>query len=169
MSICETRENAVLLPMKSSCRRQLALALAALLVATGASAQSWAVAWHAISGGGGTSTGGDFALSGSIGQPAADGAPMTGGNYSLTAGFWALYAVQTAGAPWLSISRINNNVVVSWASGSTNWLLQQNTGLGSSNWLALPDPVITNGTSQYFLTNPPAGNRFNRLLNLPAQ
>jgi len=150
MSICETRENAVLLPMKSSCRRQLALALAALLVATGASAQS-------------------FALSGSIGQPAADGAPMTGGNYSLTAGFWALYAVQTAGAPWLSISRINNNVVVSWASGSTNWLLHQNTGLGSSNWLALPDPVITNGTSQYFLTNPPAGNRFYRLLYLPAQ
>jgi len=28
---------------------------------------------------------------------------MTGGSYSLTGGFWALYAVQTPGAPTLTI------------------------------------------------------------------
>ncbi len=43
--------------------------------------------WYTIDGGGGTSTGGTFALSGTIGQPDAGG-PMTGGTFSLTGGFW---------------------------------------------------------------------------------
>ena len=41
-----------------------------------------------------------YSVSGTIGQHDAGG-PMTGGNYSLTGGFWALYAVQTPGAPCL--------------------------------------------------------------------
>ena len=38
--------------------------------------------------GGGTSTGGAFALSGTIGQP--DAGTMSGGNYSLAGGFWGV-------------------------------------------------------------------------------
>ena len=41
------------------------------------------VDWYKIAGGGGTSTGGTYQVSGTIGQPDASGA-MTGGNYSLT-------------------------------------------------------------------------------------
>jgi hypothetical protein len=44
--------------------------------------------WSKIAGGGGTSTGGSFSLSGTIGQPDAGG-PMTGGTFSLVGGFWA--------------------------------------------------------------------------------
>lgn len=40
-----------------------------------------------IDGGGGTSTGGVFELSGTFGQPDA-GAEMTGGDFALTGGFW---------------------------------------------------------------------------------
>jgi hypothetical protein len=46
------------------------------------------ISWYTIDGGGGTSTGGSFSLSGTIGQPDAGG-PMTGGTFSLVGGFWA--------------------------------------------------------------------------------
>jgi len=64
-----------------------------------ASGQSYSSPWHTIDGGGGTSTGGVYSVSGTRGQPDAGG-PMTGGPFSLTGGFWALpQAVQTEGAP----------------------------------------------------------------------
>src|SRR6516164_4620415 len=53
------------------------------------SAQNYSIDWYKIAGGGGTSTGGTYQVSGTIGQPDASGA-MTGGNYSITGGFWAL-------------------------------------------------------------------------------
>jgi len=52
-----------------------------------ANAQSrYALDWFTIDGGGGTSSGGDFTLNGTIGQP--DAGTMSGGNYSLAGGFW---------------------------------------------------------------------------------
>jgi hypothetical protein len=45
------------------------------------------ISWHTIDGGGGTSTGGGFSLSGTIGQP--DAGTMTGGEFTLVGGFWA--------------------------------------------------------------------------------
>src|ERR1039458_2189888 len=79
-------------------------------------AQSYSIDWYKVSGGGGTSTGGAYQVSGTIGQHDAGG-PMTGGNYLLTGGFWSLYAVQTPGAPLLSILRtVTNTIVVSWRS-----------------------------------------------------
>jgi hypothetical protein len=45
------------------------------------------LSWHTIDGGGVMrSTGGNFELSGTIGQP--DAGAMTGGNFTLTGGFW---------------------------------------------------------------------------------
>jgi len=42
--------------------------------------------WHTIDGGGGTSSGGQYVLSGTIGQP--DAAYSAGGHYELLGGFW---------------------------------------------------------------------------------
>src|SRR5262249_49561063 len=68
-----------------------------------AHAQSFSIDWFTIDGGGGTSTGGVFAVSGTVGQPDA-GVAMSGGNFSVTGGFWSLFStVQTPGAPTLSI------------------------------------------------------------------
>ncbi len=47
----------------------------------------FAISWATIDGGGGTSAGGAYTLSGTIGQHDAS-TPMTGGNYTLTGGFW---------------------------------------------------------------------------------
>ena len=47
----------------------------------------YAIDWYTIDGGGGTSTGGPYTLTGTIGQP--DAAPSIGGNYELLGGFLA--------------------------------------------------------------------------------
>ncbi len=44
------------------------------------------ISWYTIDGGGGRSSGGDFTLTGTIGQP--DAAYSRGGNYELLGGFW---------------------------------------------------------------------------------
>ena len=44
------------------------------------------ISWHTIGGGGGTSSGGPYVLTGTIGQPDADWA--SGGAYELLGGFW---------------------------------------------------------------------------------
>ena len=49
-------------------------------------AQQYSIDSQTIDGGGGTSTGGVYSLSGTIGQP--DAGTMSGGNYSLAGGFW---------------------------------------------------------------------------------
>src|ERR1017187_3840101 len=86
--------------------------LIGFLIQTLAFAQNYSIDWYKIAGGGGSSTGGIYQVSGTIGQPDASGAmtggPMIGGDYSLTGGFWALYAVQTPGAPLLTITHVGN-------------------------------------------------------------
>ena len=66
---------------------------AAVLVGlTSALAQDFAIPWHTVDGGGWTVTsGGDFELSGTIGQP--DAGSLTGGAFTLTGGFWLGLAV----------------------------------------------------------------------------
>ncbi len=62
------------------------LSLGAL--APAALAQSYAIDWWTVDGGGAMwTTGGDFELSGTIGQPDA-GAVMAGGAFELVGGFW---------------------------------------------------------------------------------
>ena len=144
----------------------LAFALVSrLLLSTDAMAQSYSIDWYKVSGGGGTSTGGVYSVSGTIGQHDAGGS-LTGGNYSLTGGFWALYAVQTPGAPVLSIKLTTTNTAqVYWPSPSTGFNLQVNTNLATTNWVTPAESVTDNGTIKYIIVNPPTGNRFYRLKN----
>ena len=135
------------------------LASAACLPALG---QSYSIDWFKISGGGGTSTNGQYAVTGTIGQPDAGGA-MSGGNYSLTGGFWSLISVvQTAGAPTLFISQSGNKVTVYWQDVS-GWSLQQNNDLAApANWSA-SSGVTPSGGTNYLTIMSPAGNLFFRL------
>ncbi len=126
-------------------------------------AQSYTVDWYKISGGGGASSTGTYQVSGTIGQPDASGA-MSGGNYSVTGGYWALInVVQTPGAPTLYISHNGNVVKVYWQN-VTGWNLQQNTNLATTNWSANSSATLTGGTN-YLNLNNPTGNLFFRLKN----
>jgi len=136
--------------------------LLCLLAPTISFAQSYSIDWYKISGGGGTSTGGVYSVSGTIGQHDAGG-PMTGGTYSLTGGFWALISVvQTTGAPTLYISHSGNTVTVYWQNVS-GWSLQQNGNLATpAGWSASSGFTTSNGTNSLSLVNP-TGNLYFRL------
>ncbi|HOR72381.1 MAG TPA: hypothetical protein PLY00_14015 [Verrucomicrobiota bacterium] len=145
---------------------RLGVAVALLLLCLSASfAQSYSIDWWTIDGGGGTSTGGVYAVTGTIGQPDAGSTAMTGGAYSVTGGFWALAAVQTPGAPLLSIARTaTDTVAVWWASPSTGWILQQNTNsVTSVNWSNVVTAPVDDGTNKMVIISSPTGNRFYRL------
>ena len=109
------------------------------------------VDWFTIDGGGGTSTGGVYSVSGTIGQPDAGG-PHTNGVYSLTGGFWALpFAVQTPGAPALSIVRLNaTQARISWTPATPGFVLQETPSLSPTNWVNSPsgssNPAIVPAT-----------------------
>jgi len=143
------------------------MVLGALLVAaSSARAQTYAVDWFTVDGGGGTSTSGVYSVSGTVGQP--DAGHMSGGNYAIDGGFWGIIAaVQMAGAPLLTITRTTTNTVaVSWPSPSTGFTLQQNTnGVGTVNWNNAPGMIQDDGTTKTLIVNPPTGNRFYRLKN----
>jgi len=95
----------------------------------------YAINWSTIDGGGGTSTGGVYSVSGTIGQPDAGG-PMTNGQYSVTGGFWAFQAIQTPGAPLLSIAPTGSNqATISWNPDSPGWVLQETLSLSPTNWI----------------------------------
>lgn len=121
--------------------KRTALGLLLVALAARAFAQSYSVDWFTIDGGGGTSTGGVYAVSGTIGQP--DAGAASGGSYSLVGGFWgAAIAVQQAGAPTLFITASGTNVTVSWLPNTPGFVLQQAGALA-------PPPIAW--------TNAPAG------------
>ena len=126
-------------------------------------AQTYSIDWYKISGGGGTSSNGQFTVSGTIGQHDAGG-PMTGGNYSLTGGFWSfLSVVQTVGSPTLRIFLTSSNTaVVAWPAPSTGFSLQVNTNISTTNWVGTSAPSVVGSENQVIIA-PPVGRQFFRL------
>src|SRR2546421_3777654 len=105
------------------------VAVLADFAASRVSAQNYSIDWFTIDGGGGTSTGGVFSVSGTIGQP--DAGHMSGGNFSIDGGFWGIIAaVQTPGAPLLRVFvTTTNTVVIAWPAPSTGFNLEQESNL----------------------------------------
>jgi hypothetical protein len=146
------------------------LALLLWALAPALHAQTYSINWHKVAGGGGTSagtiSGTVYSLSGTIGQHDASGA-LTGGNYSLTGGYWSLLSViQTVNAPLLSITHTGSaSVVVSWSSSATGFVLQQNSNLANTNtWTTSGYTITTAGGTNSITVAPPSGSLFFRLV-----
>src|SRR6266446_8922125 len=120
-----------------------------------ASAQNYSIDWFTIDGGGGTSTGGVYSVSGTIGQP--DAGHLSGGNYTIDGGFWGIIAaIQTPGAPLLRVVLTSTNtVIVAWPVASTGFSLQQNASLGTTTWSDLTNVSVV-GSEKQVLVSPPA-------------
>ena len=136
-----------------------------LLLASTAYGQ-FSIAKHTIDGGGGTSTGGVYSVSGTIGQADAGG-PMTNGQYSVTGGFWALpTAVQVAGAPTLTIvPAAPGNATISWTPATPGFTLQSTDSLSPTNWVNAPSG--TNNPATVPATLPARFYRLLQTLNCP--
>jgi hypothetical protein len=143
---------------------KIILVCAMWLCAFQIAAQPYSIDWNKVAGGGGSGSNGQFTLSGTIGQHDA-GSAMTVGNYTLTGGFWSITAVPTPGSPLLSIRFTSTNtVIVSWPSSSTGFVLQQNSDLSNTNWVAPLETTSDDSTNRFIIVSPLAGNRFYRLL-----
>jgi len=70
---------------------KLVLSAVVLFAATAVLADDFDIDWWTIDGGGEMwTTGGDFELSGTIGQPDGNTVVMAGGDYELAGGFWVI-------------------------------------------------------------------------------
>ena len=122
-----------------------------MIFPTQTQAQSYSIDWFTIDGGGGTSTNGQYSLS--------------GGNFSVDGGFWAFAAVvQTPGAPLLTTTVTGpNTVVVSWPAPSTGFVLQTNSNLATTNWGNFSGTIFDIGANRNVTNKPLTGNLYFRL------
>jgi hypothetical protein len=151
--------------MKGTITNLVCFAVVLLLgAAVTANAQTYDLSWYKIAGGGGTSTNGNYSLSGTIGQ--VDAGVMSGGNYTLAGGFWGIYsAVQVPGSPLLTITPSGSSVILSWPSSSTGFYLQKSPSVGAPSWSNVTQTTnVVSGTNE--VTIPIAsGDLFFRLVN----
>lgn len=135
------------------------VALGLAWLSLSALAQDKAVESAVISGGGGSSSGSRFQVTGTIGQVDASVSRMAGTRFGVQGGFHALIAIQTPGAPELSIRVSGGQVVVSWPDEVEGWILQESGKVGPaaawSSSIGVTDNRLTLGL--------PTGNRFYRL------
>lgn len=107
-----------------------------------AAAQAYSLSWSTIDGGGGTSSGGSYTISGTIGQP--DAGRLTGGSYVLDGGFWGLIGVVQP--PRLSVVRAGANVVISWPATTSIYTLESADQLAGPVWVAVgQSPILIGG------------------------
>ena len=69
--------------------------LACVAWAIPAPAQPFTVDWFTVDGGGGKSSGGQFTVSGTIGQPDASATQLAGGTFVVSGGFWTFDSAAT--------------------------------------------------------------------------
>ena len=145
--------------------------IVAFLLATGASiahAQTYAVNWSTIAGGGGTSTASVYTITGTISQPTT--ARVNSSGFTIDGGFWSIVAtIQEPGAPVLSVRHTQTNtVVVSWPMTWPGFALLENPDLNTTNWVQVVTPPVVVVTSQttaekQVVVPTPTGKRFYRL------
>ena len=68
--------------------------LAGAALAVAATNAGYTLDWFTVDGGGGTATGGNYSVNGTIGQP--DAGTLTGGGYTVQGGFWGGLAASSS-------------------------------------------------------------------------
>ncbi len=123
-----------------------------------AAAQPFALESWSIDGGGGTSAGGGFSLTGTIGQP--DAGVLSGGGFTLVGGLPGFHVVP-AGPVTLTIQLLpDGRVQVSWPGDGEGWRLQAATRVGATaDWQAVTVPGTTS-----FADTPNRAMQFFRLV-----
>ena len=139
------------------------LALVLFLAASAASAQNFAIDWFTVDGGGGTSTGGVYTVSGTTGQP--DAGQLSGGAYTLDGGFWGIVAaVQTPGAPLLTITHSGVNVILSWSAPAEGFGLEASDRLSpGATWVTVTNTPMVIANQETVTIGITSGNKFFRL------
>ncbi len=121
----------------------------------------YSIDWFTVDGGGGPSSGGQFSLSATIGQP--DAGLLKGGQFVLSGGFWSsISLVQTPGAPVLSIHPLGATARISWPAPSTGFVLEQAPS-AAGQWTQVQPPYDTNASEISYTVPATGGMQFFRL------
>jgi hypothetical protein len=121
--------------------------------------------WHTLDGGGGISTGGIYALEGTLGQPDA-GETLQGGAYDLQGGFWAfIELVQTPDGPVLRIAGGSaTSATLAWpVAGSAGYKLQDASSLIAPTWNDVAGAPVVVGDEYQVTVSPLVAKRYYRL------
>lgn len=139
----------------------LAVYIAGSLVTTVAVAQAFETEWYTIDGGAGISTGANFILSGTMGQP--DAGALSGGQYHLVGGFFGgVGLIQAPGSPILAIERIDGKWCLLWPLPAQGWFLEQSSSVTGS-WSRSLGPYKTNANHISVSIENSTENQFYRL------
>jgi hypothetical protein len=136
----------------------VALAALGLMLSCARAQAQFALDWSAIDGGGGTSTGGVYSVSGTVGQPEAG--RMSGGPFTLEGGFWPGVIVPSAGeAPSLFIQASSDSVTLSWSPATPGFELEAAADLTGAAWSPAPagNPVTIpiSGSARFYRLRKP--------------
>ena len=117
------------------------------------------ISWWAFIGGGGLSQHGSIELGGAIGPIAPALSPATGGNYTLSGGFWpALSGQPQPASPLLKITSFGNGekVRLSWPVNLNGFKLEYTTDLGSGVWQP-ENELVVDTITEHTVTVPAPG------------
>lgn len=149
------------------CAKFLLVLGAALVPLASLVAQNYAINWYTVGSGGGTSSGGIYVLTGTVGQP--DAGVLTGAEFELVGGFWSvLSSVPSTVFPVLTVYVTTNDaIVVAWpSSSSSSIVLQESTDIYAPSWVPSSQPIVSDGITKSVTINSPAGRLFFRLAEL---
>ena len=121
-----------------------------------------------IGAGGGTSAGGAFSLTGTIGQSAVSAS--NGGAFSLESGFWSAFVViQVEGAPRLSAVLSGGVITLSWPENPSGYQLESSASLspGSADWSPMTQTPQLDGETLLISVPSTQGMTFFRLRRNP--
>lgn len=125
-------------------------------------AQSFAIDWFNVGGGGGFSAGDRYSVVGSVGQ--ADAGAAAGTNNSLVGGFWAVTSATGPGELTLTLSLTpTNSVLISWPAAVPASYLEETTSLDPSAWTTVTNAPLNSAGTNYVALPLRPGARFFRL------
>jgi len=154
-------------PWRINIWRRIGLCSACLFVAASLAAQEFTLDWFAVAAGGGESSGGDFELSATIGQP--DAGNFAGGDFDVVGGFWSIVTVLgTPGTPSLFANVSAGQLIISWPeNGSASFALEETSALatpsGNTTWTAVNVTASSSNGVKSVQLPLAAGNHFYRL------
>ncbi len=85
--------------------------------------------------------------------------------YGGTNGVGTAYEILLPAPPLLNIARAGSEYKISWPSSATNFVLQQNSNLATTNWSTNPLAISNDGTNRSITIPPPSGQLFFRLIS----
>lgn len=127
--------------------KSLALGVVSFAVFCSAALAQYSVDWCTVDGGGGSSSGGPYSVTGTVGQP--DAGDMANAPYAVAGGFWSVLGVR----PWQRIWVEGSDVIVAWPVTAGACQLQATGSLSGPNWSDVTaSPSVVDG--EYRVTLP---------------